>query len=150
MRRSMIPWSEKLPRSLEGFSREMENLFERFFGGEGGVLSQAPQPSMNLAETDDAYEVTMELPGLKPDDVRVEYQSEGLVVSGERKEEQQQEGKTFLRVERPYGSFRRVISLPGAVNEETIDAEFQDGILRIRLPKTEQQKARQIRIRGQS
>ena len=150
MRRSMIPWSERLPRSLEGFSREMENLFEKFFGGEGSAVSQAPPPSMNLAETEEAYEVTLDLPGLKPEEVKVELQSGGLVVSGERKEEAQQEGKTFLRVERRYGSFRRAISLPGAVDEDRIDAEFRDGVLSITLPKTEQQRAKQIQVRGQS
>jgi HSP20 family protein len=146
----MIPWSEKLPRSLEGFSREMEGLFERFFGGEGSGMSPAPQPLMNLAETGDAYEVTLDLPGLKPDEVKVEYQSGGLVVSGERKEEEQQEGKTFLRVERRYGVFRRVISLPGAVDEEKIDAEFHDGVLRVTLPKSEHQRGREIHVRGPS
>jgi HSP20 family protein len=82
----MISWSERLPRSLEGLSREMEGLFERVFGGEGGPLSQAVQPPVNLAETEQAFEVTFELPGLKPDEVKVEFQAGQLVVSGERKE----------------------------------------------------------------
>jgi HSP20 family protein len=144
----MIPWSDKLPRSLEGFSREMESLFERFFGGESGQ-AQAAVPLMNLAETQDAFEVTLDLPGLKPEDVKVELQGGALVVSGERKDAQQQEGKTFLRVERRCGLFRRAISLPGAVDEDKIDAQFQDGVLHVKLPKSEQQRARQIVVRGQ-
>jgi HSP20 family protein len=144
----MIPWSERVPRSLEGVSREMENLIERFFGGEGGLLSQASQPSMNLAETEDSYEATFDLPGLKPEDVRVELREGNLVVSGERRSEHEQSGKKFHRVERSYGSFRRSIALPGAVDEERIDAEYHDGVLRISLPKSEQQKARQIHVRG--
>lgn len=149
MRRPMVPWSDRLPRSLEGVSREMENMLEKVFGGEGGLLSQIRQPAMNLAETEESYEVTLDLPGLKPEDVHVEYQEGHLVVSGERKSEHEDSGKKFLRVERSYGSFRRSISLPGGVDENRIDAEFREGVLKVTLPKSAQQRSRQIHIRGE-
>lgn len=150
MRRSMTSWSERLPRSLEGVSREMENVFERFFGGEGGLLSQLRQPPMNLAETESNYEVTVDLPGLKADDVRVEFREGQLIISGERKSEPETAGKKFHRVERSYGSFRRTITLPGDVDEDRIDAEFHDGVLLVTLPKSIEQKGRQIHVRGQN
>ena len=150
MRRPMIPWSDKLPRSLEGFSREMENLMERFFGGEGGGWGvEHFTPSANLAEADDRYEVTFDLPGMTPEDVNVELQEGSLIVSGERKEEKEEGDKTFHRIERSYGSFRRAITLPGAVNTEQVNAEFQDGVLKVTLPKTESQKPKQIQVKGQ-
>ncbi len=149
MRRPMIPWSDKLPRSLEGFSREMENLMERFFGGEGGGWgAEHFTPSANLAEADDCYEVTFDLPGMTPEDVNVELQEGSLIVSGERKEEKEEGDKTFHRIERSYGSFRRAITLPGAVNTEQVNAEFQDGVLKVTLPKTEAQKPKQIHVKG--
>ena len=150
MRRPMVPWSERLPRSFEGFSREMENLFDRFFGSEGGLLSQVSQPSINLAETEENYEVTLDLPGLRPEEVQVEFQDGHLVVSGERKSEHEESGKKFHRVERSYGTFRRSISLPGSVDENRIDAEFRDGVLRVTLPKSAQQRGRQIHVRGEA
>lgn len=149
MRRPMIPWSERLPRSLEGFSREMENAFERFFGGEGGLLAPG-QPPMNLAETETHFEITFDLPGLRPEEVCVEFKEGQLIVSGERKGEHETAGKKFHRIERSYGTFRRSITLPGDVDEEKIDAEFHDGVLRVLLPKSLEQRGRQIHVRGPS
>ena len=125
-------------------------MFEKVFGGEVGLLSQVRQPSMNLAETEENYEVTLDLPGLRPEEVHVEFQDGHLVVSGERKSEHEESGKKFHRVERSYGSFRRSIGLPGSVDENRIDAEFRDGVLRVTLPKSAQQRGRQIQVRSQS
>ncbi|MEX0936504.1 MAG: Hsp20/alpha crystallin family protein [Pirellulales bacterium] len=147
MKRPTVPLTERFPRSFAGLGRQMENLMERYFGPEEewwGV--EAFTPTTNLAETDSEYEVTLDLPGMRPEDVNVELQNGNLVVSGERKEEKEETKRTFHRVERSYGSFRRTIPLPGTVDEGKVDASFRDGVLKIRLPKTEEAKPRQIKI----
>jgi len=121
MVRSMVPWTGRLPQPFERFENEMAGLMDRFFGteerwGNGGLT--AFHPHIDFAETANAYEVTVELPGLKPEDFHVEYHDGGLWISGERKEETEEKGKTFHRVERHYGQFQRMIPLPGAIDDE--------------------------------
>jgi HSP20 family protein len=128
----------------------MEGFMQRILGGEGGMMSRISQPRINLAETDQVYEVTVDLPGLKPADVHVEYEDGRLIVSGERKDEQEEKGKKYHRVERRWGMFSRTIDLPGAVDAERIEAEFCDGVLRVALPKSQEPRGRSIPIRDPS
>jgi HSP20 family protein len=71
-----------------------------------------------------------------------------LTVAGERKEEKEEKGKTFHRVERLYGNFSRSVTLPCSVNEEEVAAEYKDGVLTIKLPKAEEAKAHKIKVKG--
>lgn len=148
MRTSLIPWAARFPRPFEGFGREMEDMMKRFFGPEegNGSLSEWFAPSTNVAETETAYEVTVDLPGIKPEEVKVEMQEGNLMVTGERSEEKETKEKTFHRVERRHGKFYRAIPLGGTVNEENITAEYKDGVLSIVLPKSEKAKAKPIKI----
>ena len=98
-----------------------------------------------MAETDGAYEVTVDLPGMNPKEVKIEYHDGSLVIAGERKEEKESKEKTFHRVERYVGSFRRVIAFPG-VEESKIDANYKEGVLTIILPKSERKNAKQIKV----
>jgi HSP20 family protein len=129
--------------------REFENLMERFFGPEENRWLGWPTsvPPANVAETEENVEVTVELPGMKPEEVHVEFKNGELWISGERKAETEEKGKAFHRVERSYGEFRRVIPMPAAVNEEKIEAEYREGVLRITVPKTEESKPRHIRVK---
>lgn len=146
--RALAPWTGNLPRTFTRFEEEMENLVNRFFGrdlfDENGGVAFAPQ--VNLAETDDHYEVTVDLPGLKPEDVNLELKEGHLWITGERKEEKEEKDKTFHRVERRYGQFRRVLPLTGAVKEDGIEAHYKDGVLTITLPKAEETKPKKIAI----
>jgi HSP20 family protein len=144
----MIPFMERpalLRNPLARFEREMEglmeNLTERWGGWEGF------EPRMNLAETEKEFEVTAELPGLKPEEVHVEVKNGELWISGERKEEAEEKGKTWHRVERRYGEFRRVIPLSTAVEEAKVEAKVENGVLRVVLPKTEAAKPRHIEVK---
>ena len=150
MRKPLIPWSERLPRPFEGFSRELEGLMDRFFGEGSWSGGQTFSPHANLAETEEAYEVSIDLPGMKPDAINVEIQEGNLVVSGERSDEKEEKDKTFHRVERSYGSFRRAITLPGTVDAERIAAVFTDGVLNITLPKCEKEPPQQIPVKGEA
>jgi HSP20 family protein len=113
-----------------------------FAGMEGKFL-----PEANMTETDKGVEVTMELPGMTPEQVKVEFHDGALWVTGEKKEEKEEKGKTFHRVERRTGQFRRVFAMPTVVDEGKIAAKFDGGVLTITLPKTEQAVPRKIEIK---
>ncbi len=90
--------------------------------------------------------MTVELPGLKPEEFHVELRNHELWVTGEKKEEKEEKGKTFLRVERRYGEFKRVIPLPENVNAEKVAAEFREGVLKIAIPKTAETKPKEVQV----
>lgn len=151
MVRSLVPWTGMWPRSLEVFPREWENVMERFFGAPTMREWEEAEkfiPRMNVAETENEFEVTVELPGMKPEEVKVELENGNLKVYGERKEEKEEKEKTFHRIERKYGSFYRVFALPAMVEEEKIAAKFHEGVLTVTLPKTEKVKPKQIEVKA--
>jgi HSP20 family protein len=145
----MIPWRERLPATFPRFENEMEDLVERFFGNGGETFGLTRfTPSLNVSETDSGYEVSAELPGLKPEEVNVELKEGSLWISGKKEEEQEDNGKTFHRIERRHGEFRRMIQLPGAVDEEKIEADFSNGLLTVRIPKTEEVMPKRIPVKA--
>jgi HSP20 family protein len=121
------------------------------FGPEAGVFGREFQgkflPEANVVETEKALEVAVELPGMKPEEVKVEIRDGSLWITGEKKAEKEEKGKTFHRVERRSGMFRRVLPLPMEVKEQEVDARFTDGVLKITLPKTEKVVPKQIEIK---
>jgi HSP20 family protein len=149
MVRTLIPLGETFPRTFARFENEMNEMMEGFLGrGEPRWIPEPFVPTANLVETENELEVTIDLPGLKPEEVKVELREGHLWVTGERKEETEEKGKTFHRMERRYGAFRRVILLPAPVNEEKVEAEFRDGVLKVRLPKIEEVKPRHIAVKS--
>ena len=148
MVRTLVP---RLSRSwpLARFETEMGSLMDRFLGDrEDWFTSGVFTPNVNLVETDTHFEATVELPGMKADDFHVEMEGGELRISGEKKEEQEEKGKTFHRVERHFGEFRRIIPLPVAVDAEHITAEYKDGVLEVKVPKSEAAKPRKIKIKS--
>jgi len=149
MLRSMIPWRERFPATFPRFENEMEDLMERFFGNGGETLGlNRFTPSLNVSETDNAFEVSAELPGLKPEEVNVELKDGNLWVSGKKEEEKEEKGKSFHRIERRHGEFRRMIQLPGTVDEEKVEAKFENGVLTVTVPKTEEVKPKRIPVKA--
>jgi HSP20 family protein len=146
---TLVPRVERLPRPLVRLEREMENLMDRLFNPEDGRWLVGFVPAANVAETETGYEVSLELPGMKPEEFKVELKNGELWVTGEKREEKEEKGKTFHRVERSYGEFRRVIPLPGEVAEEKIAADYKEGVLRILVPKTEEAKPRRVEVRAE-
>ncbi len=146
MVRSLTEWTSQLPRRLEG---DVENLFERFFGPVERPLMNFDGfvPRTNVAETEDEFEVTVELPGMEPEGFDVELKEKSLWISGEKKEEREEKGKTYHRIERHHGEFRRVIPLPTMVDESKITAEYTDGVLMVRVPKAEDVKPKHIEVK---
>jgi HSP20 family protein len=143
----MIPWRERVPVSFSRFENEMEDLMERFFGNGGDGWGRFT-PALNLSEKEDEYEVTVELPGLKPEEVQVEFKEGNLWIEGQKEEEKEEKGKTFHRVERRHGEFRRMIRLPGSVKEEKVEARFENGVLTVHVPKSEEVKPKRIPVKA--
>ncbi len=144
-------WSSREP--FASLRQEMNDLLSRFSTeDEGGWLSGERIPTLDLMETDTAIEVKVDVPGIKPDEIDIEVRADSLMVSGEHKEEtkeeKEDEGKTFHRIERRTGSFSRMVPIPCPVDEETVTAQCSDGVLTINLPKTEESKSRKIKVRS--
>lgn len=106
-------------------------------------------PKVNIKETADAFMVEMAVPGLKKSDFQLDIDNQTLSISTERKEESEHREDNYTRREFGYSSFKRIFTLPDSVNDEKINANYQDGILNIHLPKKEEAKqkpARSIKI----
>jgi len=147
MTRSVIPWRGWRP--VEKFESEMQSLVDRFFGPEERWFRgmRPIVPEIDVAETDTSLEVKANLPGLRPEELKVEVRDGELWISGEKKEEKEENGKTFHRVERRYGQFRRVVPLPSAVDAEKVEASYTAGVLSVVLPKREDVKGKPIEVK---
>ncbi|MFB3778240.1 MAG: Hsp20/alpha crystallin family protein [Bryobacteraceae bacterium] len=104
-------------------------------------------PTVDISETDDEYLVKAEIPEVDRKDVKVTVQDGLLTIQGERKQEKEEKGKRFHRVERAYGTFLRTFDMPDGVDEEKLRAEFKDGMLLVHLPKTEKAKTKAIEVK---
>lgn len=134
-------------REMDTLQRRMNRLFERIIptdGGERGGLTFIP--SAELEETDDAFKLRLELPGLEAKDVNVEVTPEAVSITGERKSETTTEREGYTRSEFRYGKFQRVIPLPSLVQHQQVQAEYKDGILRLNLPKAEPEKQKAFKV----
>jgi len=126
----------------------MNRLFNTLFDTPTGTAAVQRRwvPAMDLSETDDAYILRADLPGLTPEDVRIEMEGRVLTVSGERKAEHETEDAGYRRVERSFGRFRRAMTLPAGVDPEAITASFDNGVLTVRVPKPEAIKPHKVEI----
>ncbi len=160
--------SAQLPQQwepLERLRREMDRLFDDFTGGfwRGSPFDMAPfrraeatfrtMPAVDVAETDKAYEITAELPGLDEKNVEVRLANGVLSIKGEKqeeKEEKEEKEKDYYRCERSFGSFERSFQVPDDVEENKIEASFKNGILSVTLPKSAeaQKQAKKIEVKG--
>lgn len=153
----LVPWRNNLPArrgettgdSYDVMRREMNQLFDDFFRGlePGGEQGTTFNPRLNLTETDDQIEATVELPGMSEDDIDLTLTRDGLTIEGEKKGEKEEEGKNYYRQERSYGYFRRTIPLPpDVVDRDKVEANFDQGVLTITMPKREEAQTTSRRI----
>jgi HSP20 family protein len=136
---------------LARFHNEMDDLFRSFFGDwDMPLLGSSRWPVIDIAENDDAFIVKAEVPGCKAEDINISVHDSRLIISGEKKQEQEEKGeKGYYHLERSYGAFRRELNLGSNVNPDKIDATYKDGVLNIKLPKSEKTKAVKVPIKTQ-
>ena len=145
----IVPWHTRTANVLDTFCREVDHMMNRYAGSENEpAASQFLSPETNFAETEKQYEITLDLPGLKPDDFNLEFDDGQLWITGERKEEEEVKGKTYHRVERSYGRFRRGVSLGTEVDADNIEATYKDGVLTVIVPKVPAACPKKIEVKG--
>jgi HSP20 family protein len=139
-------------RELGSLQNEMNRLFNTVFDtptpGNGGSAMRRWVPSMDLVETEDHFVLRADLPGMSEEDIKIEYEDGTLTVAGERKAEHEDKNEGYYRVERAFGSFSRSLSLPKGIDAEAVTANFDRGVLEVRIPKPEERKPRRIEIGG--
>jgi HSP20 family protein len=148
----LMPWRERAPTAT--LHSDFEDWMKQFFDGDGmnrlpKVFQRGLVPAINLADDKDAFIATVELPGLKSDDIEIQMVGDQLVISGERKWEEEKKEKEYYRVESQYGSFRRAVELPAGLNKDpdAIVASYEGGMLEIRIPKVEPKPAARIEVK---
>lgn len=135
-------------RDLLGFQTEMNRLFD----GNASVFPGVPPrdsswtPSVDIHETEESFELSVELPGVRKEDVILEVKDSILSIRGERRSEKEVTEKSVHRIERRYGEFTRAFKVPSNVDASGVKAAYKDGVLQVTLPKAEDAKPRQIEI----
>lgn len=135
-------------QDVKTLQNQLNRLFEpfaRFAAGDEDLVSGTWAPPVDVAETQEKILVRAEVPGMKQEDIQIEFANGLLTIRGERKIEKS-EATTWHRVERVYGNFSRSFTLPRSVDPEKITAAYREGILEIDVPKREEAKPKQIRI----
>ncbi len=157
--RDLIPW-RKRRRSPERIDRtggsEMQDVFrdalEDFFNTGADIAPWLRRgldmgPAVDISESEKEYKAEVELPGVKKDNLNVTVDEGRLHIEGRREQEDRDEGENYIRVERSSGSFARTLQLPPGVDEDGAKAEFKDGVLTVRLPKTAAAQGRKIEVK---
>lgn len=146
---ALVRWSPA--RNPMQMREEIDRLFNQFFGrgcdGEEATWGQGIwAPPVDIYETDEAFVLKAELPGFTKEDVDIKIQGNQLILRGERKRETEAKEEQYHRIERAYGRFKRAFWLPTTVDSEKIQATFKNGVLELRLPKSEAATPKQIPI----
>lgn len=138
--------------AFDEFSSDMERVFDSLLGRTVGTAIRGNHaekylPTLDVSESAEGFEVVVDLPGVKPEEVKVEMHEGRLVISGQRQSATQDKEKNYHRIERSSGTFVRTLSLPTEVDMDRIEARYEHGVLHISLPKSEKQQPRKIEIR---
>jgi len=153
---SLIRWNpvhelDRWPSDFISVQRDINRLFDNFLRSgspvEETMATSYFAPAVDIAEQENEYVVKVELPGVAKDEVKISVESNILTIKGEKKQEKEEKNKNFHRVERSYGSFQRSFTLPSTVKNDKIDAVFNNGILTITMPKSEEAKPKQIEVK---
>jgi len=143
-------------RPFESFQtlRRLNNVLDEAFGtwpfqqDESGAITSAWHPAVDVLDDRDAVKIVAELPGVKPEDVKLSLENSLLTIRGEKKQEAEERTERGHRYERSYGSFERTFMLPSTVDADKISAEYRNGVLTIAVPKAERARPREIPVRA--
>ena len=138
------------PTSLFGLQRLNRILDEAFSGlpfpEQGNVITSTWFAPTDVSEDQNTLRITMELPGVEPDDVRLSLENNILTIRGEKRQQNEDSNERVHRFERTYGMFERTFALPNTVDPEQIEARYENGVLLVTIPKAERAKPREIRV----
>jgi HSP20 family protein len=141
-------------RVLEPFGslRRLSNVLDEAFGSvpfqaENGTLTSSWVPACDVFEEQDAIKIVAEVPGVRPEDVKLSLENNILTIRGEKKREAEERNQQVHRYERSYGLFERTFALPNTVDPEKIEANYENGVLTVALPKAERARPRQIEVK---
>jgi HSP20 family protein len=141
-------WRVRSPfEELDRLQRQMARLFDNYGGIPEGQATAGVFPLVNLSEDQESYFIRAELPGMEADKLDIQTTGNSISLSGERKIAEEGNGVRYHRREREGGSFSRVITLPGDINAEKVDAELVNGVLTIKVAKAEAAKPKRITVR---
>jgi len=152
LRTQWDPFEDLRSTQDEQTQNQIDRLFAHALGlhgqwqGATGSATPAWAPALDIAERKDAYLVTVELPGVKLDDLQITLEDGLLTIQGQRHFTDDAADQNLHRVERRYGSFRRAITLPAHVMADGVEASLEDGVLRILVPKAEEAKPKRIQV----
>jgi HSP20 family protein len=134
---------------LTSLRRDMDRLFEEFMGRAPSRMGESTgEPAVEVSDTPEAVIVKAQMPGVSKDHIQVDVTDDVLTLRGEMKEEETKEEQNYHRREFRYGRFARSIPLPAMVQSDRATAQLKEGILEVRIPKSEKSKARQIQIQS--
>ncbi|MGB9711693.1 MAG: Hsp20/alpha crystallin family protein [Dissulfurimicrobium sp.] len=135
-------------RELSNLRREMDKVWEDFFGGGELVSTEGTWiPSIDLSETKDSLIIKAEVPGMDAKDIDISIAGDMLTIKGEKQRKTEEKDENYHRVETRYGSFSRMIRLPVSIDAEKATATYEKGVLKLVLPKKEEVKPKQIEIK---
>lgn len=139
-------------REMRSLQRDIDRYFNEAVGSleapmPSGAAFAAFEPSCDLEETDTHFLLSLDIPGMKKEDIKIEIDSNNvLTISGSRKSEYEQKKSAFYQKERFYGAFQRSFALQGPVKSDQVEAQYHDGVLKVAIPKSEPTKVTQIKI----
>jgi HSP20 family protein len=145
----MVNFGNRLTPSYIAAREPLFRLFDTFLGTENRgeeLQGRTWTPPVDIEETENAYILRAELPGMTKDDIQITLENNVLRLSGERKVEKNVDQSNYHRVERVYGTFSRSFALPHEVDAEHVQAHFENGVLTLTVPKAEQARPRKIEI----
>ena len=141
----LVRYSPLLRRSP--FAVDFDRLFDSSVFNDTDDSPAVWRPRVDISETESDFIVTADLPGIEKDDVLVNFEDDTLTISGERKQESTEEETNYYRTERIYGRFSRSFTFPKGIEVSKIGAKFDNGVLRISVPKTAESKPRKIAVK---
>lgn len=127
--------------------RDLDREFERLLGDLARPFTDVWSPAVDLRETEKEYIVEMDVPGMTKDDIHLDITGDVLTVSGERLSETEQKEGEQRRIERRYGKFQRSFEVAGGFEQEKVNAEYKDGVLKVTLPKRPEQQPKRIEVK---
>lgn len=147
-RRGITPWRPL--REIEDIERRLEELFERPWPPWGRAAEEEKgwMPALDVFEKEDKLVVKAELPGMKEEDIEVSVSGDTLNIKGEKKSESEVKEENYYRSERSYGSFFRSVPIPSTVDAKKIEANYEDGVLEVTLPKIATEKPKKVAVKA--